>query len=537
MKTAEKVIIAAVCAAVAASGTFGGYKYNQIRKKNKAIVDVTPVSNMSNSYWGDNLELQGTVSSGDVQKIMQDESQLVFSKLFKKGDAVKKGDTILKYDMTLLELDAAQKKNDLAVIDDNINQANKEIRRLQNLKPSEAIPPMPEPTEPPTQPRPTVQTVKAIKDTSNVISGNGSADDPFIFNCSGDTVVSASFLNHLRSSKSYADFYIYENDILIYAWKVNGSDITEEQTEDWTVGKNVIVNGNGSITVDFSKKVFGTLQTYSTEDDYPQEQLDNSISQSDYEQSYIKSGSDDYIYSKAEIAKMISDKQDEIKKLELDKKSADIAYRQALNKKESGQVKSSIDGIVTEVNMGTENADSTSPLVVIQGSAGLSVTISIGELNLDKIAVGDIVNITSYDTGAMAEAEITSIDMTPVSYTSENWNENPNSSTYSFKAKITEDTEGFSVGNWVGATISEAEENGSLYIPLHYTRELDGKYYVMKSDDNGKLKKQYIKTGKIIYGNEIEIKGGLSNDDTICFPYGKNVKEGVKTRVIDEVKW
>ena len=110
MKTAEKVIIAAVCAVVAVSGTFGGYKYNQIRKKNKAIVDVTPVSNMSNSYWGDNLELQGTVSSGDVQKIMQDESQLVDSILVKKGDAVKKGDTILKYDMTLLELDAAQKK-------------------------------------------------------------------------------------------------------------------------------------------------------------------------------------------------------------------------------------------------------------------------------------------------------------------------------------------------------------------------------------------------------------------------------------------
>ena len=33
------------------------------QKKNKAIVDVTPVSNMSNSYWGDNLEQQGTVSS------------------------------------------------------------------------------------------------------------------------------------------------------------------------------------------------------------------------------------------------------------------------------------------------------------------------------------------------------------------------------------------------------------------------------------------------------------------------------------------
>ena len=65
---------------------------------------------------------------------MQDESQLVDSILVKKGDAVKKGDTILKYNMTLLELDAAQKKNDLAVIDDNINQANKEIRRLHKPK-------------------------------------------------------------------------------------------------------------------------------------------------------------------------------------------------------------------------------------------------------------------------------------------------------------------------------------------------------------------------------------------------------------------
>lgn len=537
MKTSGKVIIAAVCATVAAGGTFGGYKFNQLRKKNKTIVDVTPVSNMSNSYWGDNLELQGTVSTGDVQKIMQNESQLVDSILVKKGDIVKKGDTILKYDMTLLELDVQQKKNDLAVIDDNINQANKEIRRLQNLKPSEAIPPMPEPTEPPTQPRPTIQTVKAINDTSNIISGNGSPEDPFTFNCSDDTIVSANFLNQLMALKTNAVFNVYDDNVLIYAWRLNGNDIVEEQKEDWIVGKNVTVNVNGNITVDFSQQLFGTFQTFSQNDVYSDEPNDSNYTPADYEQSYIKPGSDDYVYSKAEIAKMISEKQDEIKKLELDKKSADIAYRQALNKKESGQVKSRIDGTVTEVNTDTENSDSTSPLVVIQGSEGLSVTISIGELNLDKVAVGDLINVTSYDTGTMAQAEITSIDMTPVSYNSENWNENPNSSTYSFDARITEETEGFSVGNWVGATISESEESSSIYIPLHYTREIDGKYYVMKSDENGKLRKQYIKTGKIVYGNEIEIKGGLSNNDKICFPYGKNVKEGVKTKEINEVKW
>ena len=46
MKTAEKVIIAAVCAVVAVSGTFGGYKYNQIRKKNKAIVDAVSYTHL-----------------------------------------------------------------------------------------------------------------------------------------------------------------------------------------------------------------------------------------------------------------------------------------------------------------------------------------------------------------------------------------------------------------------------------------------------------------------------------------------------------
>ena len=47
--------------------------------------------------------------------------------------------------------------------------------------------------------------------------------------------------------------------------------------------------------------------------------------------------------------------------------------------------------------------------------------------------------------------------------------------------------------------------------------------------ENGKLKKQYIRTGGNSYGY-IEIKEGLSNDDKIAFPYGKNVKEGAAVK-------
>ncbi len=48
------------------------------------------------------------------------------------------------------------------------------------------------------------------------------------------------------------------------------------------------------------------------------------------------------------------------------------------------------------------------------------------------------------------------------------------------------------------------------------------------------VKKQYVRTGKTLYGSTIEVKEGLSIDDAIAFPYGKNVKEGAKTKVASE---
>ncbi len=173
---------------------------------------------------------------------------------------------------------------------------------------------------------------------------------------------------------------------------------------------------------------------------------------------------------------------------------------------------------------------------MIQGSDGVNVTVNIGELNLDKVTVGTEVTVTSYETGASAVAEVTSIDMTPVnSYFS--YNENPNSSTYSFNASITDGAEGFNIDSWVSVSVQEMQVSDTFYIPLHYTREEDGRYYVMKAGKNKRLEKQYIQTGKTIYGSQIEIKSGLSQDDMICFPYGKNIKEGVKTKETDKVMW
>ena len=59
------------------------------------------------------------------------------------------------------------------------------------------------------------------------------------------------------------------------------------------------------------------------------------------------------------------------------------------------------------------------------------------------------------------------------------------------------------------------------------------KYYVLK-DVHGKLKKQYVTVGKIVWGDTMEIKDGLSDTDYIAFAYSKNAKEGVKTQKSSE---
>jgi hypothetical protein len=87
---------------------------------------------------------------------------------------------------------------------------------------------------------------------------------------------------------------------------------------------------------------------------------------------------------------------------------------------------------------------------------------------------------------------------------------------------------------------SEAYDDSSsdsiFAIPLQFVRKEDGKRYVMKSVD-GKLVKTYISTGKIYWGYEIEITGGLSQSDYIAFPYLEDSVEGVKTKevTIDEL--
>ena len=44
--------------------------------------------------------------------------------------------------------------------------------------------------------------------------------------------------------------------------------------------------------------------------------------------------------------------------------------------------------------------------------------------------------------------------------------------------------------------------------------------------EGDRLKKQYVSTGKIYWGQYIVIKSGLNASDAIAFPYAKDAVEG-----------
>ena len=46
-------------------------------------------------------------------------------------------------------------------------------------------------------------------------------------------------------------------------------------------------------------------------------------------------------------------------------------------------------------------------------------------------------------------------------------------------------------------TVSDEEDGASIYIFKGYVRSENGKSYVLKADENDRLVKQYVKTGKI----------------------------------------
>ncbi len=68
-----------------------------------------------------------------------------------------------------------------------------------------------------------------------------------------------------------------------------------------------------------------------------------------------------------------------------------------------------------------------------------------------------------------------------------------------------------------------------------YIRSDDGGKYVLKVGDDNRVHKTYIKTGKTIYNQYLEIKSDtLTEEDYVAFPYGTSAIDGAKANGTEE---
>ena len=104
---------------------------------------------------------------------------------------------------------------------------------------------------------------------------------------------------------------------------------------------------------------------------------------------------------------------------------------------------------------------------------------------------------------------------------------NPNVSYYPFMVYIDESAD-LQEGRYVSVMYSTAEAQNGLYLENFMIRTEQGQSYLYVLGDDGKLEKRFVTTGKSLWGSYTEILDGLTTEDYLAFPYGKNVRDGVQ---------
>ena len=228
----------------------------------------------------------------------------------------------------------------------------------------------------------------------------------------------------------------------------------------------------------------------------------------------------------AEIQQQIKDKEKEIRDYQLDIKETNLEIKDIQKKLNNQTIKSTLNGVVKTVGDPEKESNDGKPLIQVVSSEGLYVQGTVSESKMNKLKVGATLSGYSYDNGVSFTAEVREISP----YPSDNGQDGANASSYPFTAYIA-DASGLSNNSWAELTLlDEGDVPGEgIYLEKPFVRTENGQYYVMKDDGTGHLTKQIVQVGGIQYGSSYQITGGLSMDDKITFPYGKDVREGAKT--------
>lgn len=508
-----KIIIIAVLVVAVAAGSITGVVYY---KNSKGLASVMSVSMISTTNDYTSMTSAGTVCDDACQTINLKDGQKVTEVYVTKDQQVKAGDKLLAYDVTSLSLSVEMKQLEIQSLENQLTSEKQKLDKLKNTKPVAKQPetpvtPEPQPAAPEQKPD---EEHDVISDLS-VAEGSGTEDDPYVFTCTEASYVSGALLNTLADKSAVARFVIGDANAPDMELTVRGDKLGSYDDSD-----------------EIKLFLAGTITAGAASDDTTGNEPSDSTADSATEQTEADTASEEKTYTADELKDAIKEQTRSVADVDLQKRIAQADLKELQSELEDGVVYAKKDGIVTTVCDPANPPQDGTPFLQLSGAAGLYISGTIGELDLDTVKVGQSVSAVNYMTGDTYEGTISEISNVPSDSVNYYGDSNPNSSFYEYTAYI-ENPQNLKKGDSLELTIDTSSEgsDSGLYIDKSYVRTENGQSYIYK-DDNGKLKKQTVKTGKSLWGSYVEIKSGLTNDDYIAFPYG--VREGEKTKVSED---
>ena len=233
-------------------------------------------------------------------------------------------------------------------------------------------------------------------------------------------------------------------------------------------------------------------------------------------------------YTSAELTAMKKEKEAEIKQLQFDIKMGKAELKIMQKEAADGKIAAEFNGVVSDILEPAQALETGEPLMKVTGGGGYYVEGTVSELALDTVQVGQSVTVNSWDTGAVYTGRVVEIG----SYPAENqdyYYGSSNVSFYPYKVFIDESAD-LMEGYYVSLTIqSEEAAAGTLYLQNAFLRSEGNRTYVFVRNADGLLEKRYLECGVSTDGYMTPVYAGITEEDYVAFPYGKEITEGAPT--------
>ena len=517
--------------------------------------DPVPVYAFDNvgmtEFWGDNQESYGPVSTDRIQTVFLSETQTVTEILVSQGDQVKKGDLLLRFDTTLNDLKLERKRLEVEKLKLQLEDDQTRLREIKNMKPMS----VPTTTDTPkedlgtglvgnfqvflrgeqdgsTAERAIVcwvdssyamgdsmfeAVMQAAQEQQNANApkpedpgtdpgeSGGSGGESGSGEQGGDPPSSPSALPEEKPEEDPEPFPVNQCYMII---KITSGNMSKGSILTW---QGVYLSrAQGGFTLKFFN-ASGNL-------DYTLAQ------ESQVELPEIDFGSG---YTAAQIYQMRLQQEKTIKDTEFKIKVAEAEYKIMEREMSDGNVYAELDGKVVSCLTEEEAKSQNQPVLKVSGGGGFTITGAVSELLKDQLTIGQEVTISDWNSGMSYVGSITSVGDFPTSNNFYSGMGNTNVSYYPFTVFVDESAD-LREGDYVNMQFSTAGAQNGIYLQNPFLRTEKGRSYVLVMGEDGRLEQRFVTTGKSLWGSYTEILDGLTVDDRVAFPYGKNVKPGAK---------